>query len=172
MGHAQTLACGTNVLLRRTLPPKISGCYHERTVLSLSQRNVDYDTEARRFVSNSRPAVPSSTQFCSHRQRTLATYQLHARQLSLSAANYSVSDKIGKMYMKRDIWKMKRAEFYKRFAAARFVKAAPDSVKPYLELTRVDKPIGTWLLYLPCAFGISLASPVGTLPSLYYLGKS
>lgn len=170
MVHIQTLACGMNVLLRGTLPRKISNCYYERTILSLSRCNVDFSTNATRFLLISH-STTSSRPFCSHRQRTFVMDQLHVRKLSLSAVNPGVSDKLGKMYMKRDIWKMKREAFYKKFSAARFVKAAPDSVKPYLELTRVDKPIGTWLLYLPCAFGISLAAPVGTLPSLYYLGK-
>jgi len=26
----------------------------------------------------------------------------------------------------------------------------PKSVQPYLYLTRIDKPIGTWLLFWPC----------------------
>lgn len=34
----------------------------------------------------------------------------------------------------------------------------PFSIKPYLALTRIDKPIGTWLLYWPCAWSIVLAS--------------
>lgn len=28
--------------------------------------------------------------------------------------------------------------------------SALQPIKPYLELTRIDKPIGTWLLYWPC----------------------
>ncbi|KAG0371880.1 Para-hydroxybenzoate--polyprenyltransferase, mitochondrial precursor (PHB:polyprenyltransferase) [Mortierella sp. AD032] len=34
----------------------------------------------------------------------------------------------------------------------------PKSVQPYLYLTRIDKPIGTWLLFWPCAWGITMAS--------------
>ncbi|VDL81340.1 unnamed protein product [Nippostrongylus brasiliensis] len=34
---------------------------------------------------------------------------------------------------------------------------------------RLDKPIGTWLLYWPCTWSIALATPAGQLPSLYYL---
>lgn len=36
---------------------------------------------------------------------------------------------------------------------------APASVKPYLRLMRADRPIGTWLLLLPCWWGLALASP-------------
>ncbi|KDN42736.1 4-hydroxybenzoate polyprenyl transferase [Tilletiaria anomala UBC 951] len=32
------------------------------------------------------------------------------------------------------------------------------SVRPFLQLARLDKPIGTWLLYWPCAWSITLAS--------------
>ncbi|PPR64380.1 MAG: 4-hydroxybenzoate octaprenyltransferase, partial [Alphaproteobacteria bacterium MarineAlpha4_Bin2] len=36
-------------------------------------------------------------------------------------------------------------------------RVAPDVVKPYLLLARVDRPIGTWLLLLPCWWGAALA---------------
>jgi 4-hydroxybenzoate polyprenyltransferase len=34
----------------------------------------------------------------------------------------------------------------------------PESVKPYAQLARVDKPIGTWLLLWPCFWSTALAS--------------
>ena len=34
---------------------------------------------------------------------------------------------------------------------------APALTRPYLRLSRADRPIGTWLLYLPCLWGLSLA---------------
>jgi len=34
---------------------------------------------------------------------------------------------------------------------------APDTLKPYCKLARYDRPIGTWLLLLPCWFGTALA---------------
>jgi 4-hydroxybenzoate polyprenyltransferase len=36
---------------------------------------------------------------------------------------------------------------------------APSTLRPYLRLARVDRPIGTWLLLLPCWWSIALASP-------------
>jgi 4-hydroxybenzoate polyprenyltransferase len=36
---------------------------------------------------------------------------------------------------------------------------APDYAKPYLRLMRADRPIGTWLLLLPCWWGQALAAP-------------
>ncbi|XP_035386126.1 4-hydroxybenzoate polyprenyltransferase, mitochondrial isoform X2 [Electrophorus electricus] len=49
------------------------------------------------------------------------------------------------------------------------VNAAPVSVQPYLRLMRLDKPIGTWLLYLPCTWSIGLAADPGCLPDLHML---
>ncbi len=35
----------------------------------------------------------------------------------------------------------------------------PGALQPYLRLARVDRPIGTWLLLLPCWWSIALATP-------------
>jgi len=35
---------------------------------------------------------------------------------------------------------------------------APEVTRPYLRLSRADRPIGTWLLFLPCLWGLALAS--------------
>ncbi len=34
---------------------------------------------------------------------------------------------------------------------------APEGARPYLRLSRADRPIGTWLLLLPCWWGLALA---------------
>jgi len=34
---------------------------------------------------------------------------------------------------------------------------APQFARPYLRLSRADRPIGTWLLFLPCLWGLALA---------------
>lgn len=36
-------------------------------------------------------------------------------------------------------------------------RLAPEAWKPFLHLSRADRPIGTWLLLLPCWWGIGLA---------------
>ncbi|MGB7244777.1 MAG: 4-hydroxybenzoate octaprenyltransferase [Sulfitobacter sp.] len=36
-------------------------------------------------------------------------------------------------------------------------RLAPAATRPYLRLSRVDRPIGTWLLLLPCWWGLALA---------------
>ncbi|TKR68011.1 hypothetical protein L596_024064 [Steinernema carpocapsae] len=54
-------------------------------------------------------------------------------------------------------------------SAAEVVTSSPTPLQPYLRLMRVDKPIGTWLLYWPCTWSIALAAPAGAFPSLYML---
>lgn len=38
-----------------------------------------------------------------------------------------------------------------------FIGAMPPRLRPYASLMRIDRPIGTWLLYWPCAWSIALA---------------
>ena len=47
---------------------------------------------------------------------------------------------------------------------------APSFAKPYLKLARFDRPIGTWLLLIPCWWSQSLAhSSIGdTFPNLWF----
>ncbi|WP_373085186.1 4-hydroxybenzoate octaprenyltransferase [Sneathiella sp.] len=44
---------------------------------------------------------------------------------------------------------------------------APARLQPYLKLSRLDRPIGTWLLLLPCLWSIALASPRGSFPDMW-----
>lgn len=44
---------------------------------------------------------------------------------------------------------------------------APAALRPYLRLSRADRPIGTWLLLLPCFWGLALAA--GADPAGYRL---
>ena len=39
---------------------------------------------------------------------------------------------------------------------------APELLRPYLRLSRADRPIGTWLLLLPCWWGVALAAAEDT----------
>ncbi|KAJ7638676.1 UbiA prenyltransferase family-domain-containing protein [Roridomyces roridus] len=45
-----------------------------------------------------------------------------------------------------------------------WVERLPRKVQPYLYLTRIDKPIGTMLLFYPCAWSITMASYALQLP--------
>jgi 4-hydroxybenzoate polyprenyltransferase len=48
--------------------------------------------------------------------------------------------------------------------AAMMVDRAPARVQPYLRLMRLDRPIGTWLLYWPCVFGLALGATAESRP--------
>ncbi len=37
------------------------------------------------------------------------------------------------------------------------IGALPPALRPYASLMRIDRPIGTWLLFWPCAWGLALA---------------
>ena len=39
-----------------------------------------------------------------------------------------------------------------------WVDGAPSRWQPYLRLARLDRPIGTWLLFWPCVFGLALGA--------------
>lgn len=45
----------------------------------------------------------------------------------------------------------------------------PAGIRPYLRLARLDRPIGTWLLLLPCWWSIALAALPGDGPRLWLL---
>ena len=41
------------------------------------------------------------------------------------------------------------------------IGALPQAMRPYASLMRIDRPIGTWLLYWPCAWSVALAGVRG-----------
>jgi 4-hydroxybenzoate polyprenyltransferase len=52
-------------------------------------------------------------------------------------------------------------------ATGGIVAMLPEPVRPYARLMRLDRPIGAWLLLLPCWWGVALASPM--LPNLWLM---
>jgi 4-hydroxybenzoate polyprenyltransferase len=47
---------------------------------------------------------------------------------------------------------------------------APPRTRPYLRLARLDRPIGSWLLLMPCWWSLGLAGmQAGRLPSLWHI---
>ena len=48
--------------------------------------------------------------------------------------------------------------------ATSWVDWAPARVQPYLRLMRLDRPIGTWLLFWPSVFGLTLGATVQQRP--------
>lgn len=53
--------------------------------------------------------------------------------------------------------------------AQRIVLGTPQPLRAYLELMRLDRPIGSWLLFWPCSWSVGLATAPGTLPDLSLL---
>jgi 4-hydroxybenzoate polyprenyltransferase len=51
-----------------------------------------------------------------------------------------------------------------------FIGALPKRVRPYASLMRLDRPIGTWLLYWPCAWSVALAGVGGRWALFLWLG--
>ncbi|HEY4113127.1 MAG TPA: 4-hydroxybenzoate octaprenyltransferase [Rhizomicrobium sp.] len=50
-----------------------------------------------------------------------------------------------------------------------WVELAPASWQPYLRLARLDRPIGTWLLFWPCVFGLTLGKALAN-PKIHASG--
>ena len=50
-----------------------------------------------------------------------------------------------------------------------FIGALPPRVRPYASLMRLDRPIGVWLLYWPCAWSVALAGVEGRWDLLAWL---
>jgi len=63
------------------------------------------------------------------------------------------------------------SQYHKRNSsiASSVYACSPERIKPYLSLVRFEKPIGTWLLYLPCTWSICLAASPGQLPDFKLL---
>jgi len=50
------------------------------------------------------------------------------------------------------------------------IGALPAALRPYASLMRIDRPIGTWLLFWPCAWGVALAGGNWSLYVMFALG--
>ena len=51
-----------------------------------------------------------------------------------------------------------------------FIGALPPRLRPYASLMRLDRPIGTWLLYWPCAWSVALAGGGGRWDLFLWFG--
>ncbi|MGH6728800.1 MAG: 4-hydroxybenzoate octaprenyltransferase, partial [Sphingomicrobium sp.] len=49
------------------------------------------------------------------------------------------------------------------------IGALPSAVRPFASLMRLDRPIGTWLLYWPCAWSVALAGVRGEVALFAWL---
>ena len=50
------------------------------------------------------------------------------------------------------------------------IGALPSALRPYASLMRIDRPIGTWLLFWPCAWSVALAGGGWRLIALLAIG--
>ncbi|MEO7815218.1 MAG: 4-hydroxybenzoate octaprenyltransferase [Sphingomicrobium sp.] len=50
------------------------------------------------------------------------------------------------------------------------IGALPAALRPYASLMRIDRPIGTWLLFWPCAWSVALAGGRWPLLALFAIG--
>jgi 4-hydroxybenzoate polyprenyltransferase len=50
-----------------------------------------------------------------------------------------------------------------------FIGALPSPLRPFASLMRLDRPIGTWLLYWPCAWSVALAGVSGRWDLFFWL---
>ena len=51
-----------------------------------------------------------------------------------------------------------------------FIGALPTRLRPFASLMRLDRPIGSWLLYWPCAWSVALAGVDGRWALFLWLG--
>ena len=51
-----------------------------------------------------------------------------------------------------------------------FIGALPPRLRPFASLMRLDRPIGSWLLYWPCAWSVALAGVGGRWDLFLWLG--
>lgn len=51
-----------------------------------------------------------------------------------------------------------------------FIGALPPKLRPFASLMRLDRPIGTWLLYWPCAWSVALAGVGGRWDLFLWFG--
>ncbi|HEX5238142.1 MAG TPA: 4-hydroxybenzoate octaprenyltransferase [Sphingomicrobium sp.] len=51
-----------------------------------------------------------------------------------------------------------------------FIGALPPRLRPFASLMRLDRPIGSWLLYWPCAWSVALAGVGDRWPLFLWLG--
>src|SRR5919112_1283996 len=56
---------------------------------------------------------------------------------------------------------MEQAEIVPDSERCGFIGALPIRLRPFASLMRIDRPIGTWLLYWPCAWSVALAGVRG-----------
>lgn len=82
-------------------------------------------------------------------------FQLQRYQSSISAK------RLGNPFTEEEL---KEARDLRLKGLGPFVSKLPEKWIPYAELMRLEKPVGTWLLYIPCSWAITMAALETTAP--------
>ncbi|KAJ8938500.1 hypothetical protein NQ318_005164 [Aromia moschata] len=95
--------------------------------------------------------------------------RIHRITTTKSPSRLKIASSLGNQPFATSIAKDDEKQHPKQSLAARLVEGAPKPVQPYLKLMRLDKPIGSWLLFWPCGWGIATAAAPGALPDPFML---
>uniref|UniRef100_A0A1B6F4G8 4-hydroxybenzoate polyprenyltransferase, mitochondrial n=1 Tax=Cuerna arida TaxID=1464854 RepID=A0A1B6F4G8_9HEMI len=100
--------------------------------------------------------------YCRHRPRTFSP-QLNINFSCSSQCRFTSTNIKSSI---SSILLSDRKKLLEKYSAVRLVDSSSDSIKPYLKLMRIDRPIGTWLLFWPCGWSIGMAAVPSCLPPL------
>lgn len=96
---------------------------------------------------------------------TLRGYANHSNQWQFRAFHSSSLKIRANLFPSSEVYGKSNRKFF----TTEMLQRLPNSIQPYLRLIRFDRPIGTYLLYLPCTWSIGMASTPGHLPDLKML---
>ncbi|KAI9911167.1 hypothetical protein PsorP6_009444 [Peronosclerospora sorghi] len=71
------------------------------------------------------------------------------------------NDRLDTVHVKNDIFRIEKDTWAERHS--------PKWMLPYIQLSRINRPAGTFMLLWPCFWSISMAAPTGHLPDLKLL---
>ncbi|XP_069680416.1 4-hydroxybenzoate polyprenyltransferase, mitochondrial [Periplaneta americana] len=150
-------------------------CVNSRILTShLTARNVKYATSKWIVMLSKRCSCVCSRKFSAHQferrgdDNVLQSREFlrHNNYLSKSTVPYIHTD--GHASRKNGIRQVKINRKVGTLAAT-FVNNSSTALQPYMKLMRIDKPIGSWLLFWPCGWSIALSAAPGSLPDLKML---
>ncbi|CAB3359966.1 Hypothetical predicted protein [Cloeon dipterum] len=91
------------------------------------------------------------------------------RRRPLEVSSFTPYTKSCQKYEKKE--EASSLQFIQRryISSAQLVDSTPKSIQPYLRLMRLDRPIGSWLLFWPCGWAIAGSAAPGCLPDIAML---
>ncbi|XP_012263188.2 4-hydroxybenzoate polyprenyltransferase, mitochondrial [Athalia rosae] len=140
-----------------------------RRLISDVTRLLRYDAR-----SSHKTQLKYTVNYCSCRQiptssvdinKNYTTYTNNVKPLSITSKQIpNISTNIRLLHNKNEISQRRHVSL-----ASTIVNRSSNSIQPYMKLMRIDKPIGSWLLFWPCGWSIALAAPAGATPDLQML---